>query len=916
MKEHCRAIVVVSLLLTTSAAWAQGSFKLSKNADFSTDDRLFTRDDTMYMRVVAPQVDFTDIDENDFRLKPNDGLEEDDNDFEAPFMNRLDGSYEASLSLATADPTFTAWEWRAKIRDNSGNRFEPRVDLQIIDGQPQQVIVTGKIDSLGGDFLVINDKTILTDSQTIFLNDLNEPISFQELQVDLLAEVIALTTENADLLATQVKLLEAPPVQITGTVETLDDTSLVVLGITFIADQNTEVLDANNVTILFSQLFIGNLVEIRAQRDSKGRLVASRIQVRDSGSSEIQVTDLITAINDSVVTVDSLQFRVTPTTAILDKNDNPTTLAALTIGLRVEVRGENGPGGILLATQIKIEDSGFGEDEVEVTGLVVDIGADFVVVGGDTFVVDGQTEILDDRDNPISLSDIQLGFKVQVRANVLPDGSLLATRISIEDFFQEEVEILGVVESNSDSILVVADLAFVVSEATEILDADDNSIALNEITVGSIVEVKADLQFDGTFLATRIKLEDSFEDEVQLTGRIDAINGPALVVAGLTFMTDASTEIQDDQNNPIALTGLSVGLLVEVRAVLQPDGSLLATRVKVEDRIEDEVEVAGRLDQISATEVTVLGLTFQLTENTVVLDENRNQTDLASLFIGQLVEIRGDLLPDQTLVAIRIEIEALNETEAVGPIDTVGMGALEVVGVHFLLSDTTAILDADNNPITVSDLGKGQTVQVTAPGQSSGPLVATRVQLQNVLLLSGVIDQIVFNGISLVNREVLFDSNTLILGKLNRFLTMAELRQGEFVEVRALMGPSNTIFATKVRVQQLDITDAVRNKPVKPVTPQTFAILDNYPNPFNPTTTIRFRVPDQNGKAVATRLRIYNLLGQLVRKLIDEPLSSGNSYEIQWDGKDANNISLPSGIYLYQLEAGSTRETARMTLLK
>jgi len=916
MKAYCKTALLGCLILTTtSGVWAQGSFKLSKNADFSTEDRLFSRDDTMFMRVVAPQVDFTDIDENDYRLKPNEGPE-DDNDFEDSFMNRLDGSYEASLSLATADPAVTDWEWRANIRDNSGNRFETRVVLQIIDNQPQQVTLTGKIDSLGVDFLLINSQTILTNSETVFLNDLNEVISFQDLQVDLLAEVIALTTENADLLATQIKLLEAPPVQITGDIESINDSSLVVLGITFFVDTNTEVLDVNSFPIQFSQLATGNLVEVRAQRNSDGKLLASRIKVQDTGSSEIQVTELITAINDSVVTVDSLQFRVTQSTEILDNNDNPITLASLSIGLRVEIRAQTGPNGVLLATRIKVEDPVFGEDEVEVTGLVINIGTDFITVGSDIFTVDGQTVILDDKNNPISLSDIQVGFTVEVRANVLPDGSLLATKISVEDFFQDEIEVLGVIESITDSILVVSDLSFVVSDSTEILDGNNNATTLNTLAKGDIVEVKADIQFDGTFLATRIKIEDSFEDEVELTGTIDTVSGPTLVIAGLTFSTDAATEIIDDQNNPLTLSALHVGLLVEVRATLQIDGSLLVTRIKIEDRIEDEIKIAGRLEQISAEEITVLGLTFQLTENTVVLDENRNKTDLSSLFVGQVVEIRGDLLPDGTLVAIRIEIEDLNITEAVGPIDTVGLGTLEVVGVTFFLSDTTEILDASNNPITLSDLSAGQTVQVGALGQLNGTRVATRVQIENVLVLSGVISQAFNNGISLVNREVLFDSNTLILGNLNKFLTMAELKQGQFVEVRALMGSGNTIFATKVRVQGLDITTSVESRPIGPVTPKTFSILENYPNPFNPSTTIRFSLPDENGGSIRTQLSVFNLLGQLIRTLVDEALLSGNSYEIQWDGRDANNNILPSGIYLYRLQAGSTTETARMTLLK
>ena len=76
-------LVLFFLLLGSPVLLAQAEFVLSKNPDFSTDDRIFTRSDTMYMKVVAPDIDFTDIDDNEFRLKPDDG----GNDFDGGFDN-------------------------------------------------------------------------------------------------------------------------------------------------------------------------------------------------------------------------------------------------------------------------------------------------------------------------------------------------------------------------------------------------------------------------------------------------------------------------------------------------------------------------------------------------------------------------------------------------------------------------------------------------------------------------------------------------------------------------------------------------------------------------------------------------------------------------------------------------------------
>lgn len=93
-----------------------------------------------------------------------------------------------------------------------------------------------------------------------------------------------------------------------------------------------------------------------------------------------------------------------------------------------------------------------------------------------------------------------------------------------------------------------------------------------------------------------------------------------------------------------------------------------------------------------------------------------------------------------------------------------------------------------------------------------------------------------------------------------------------------------------------------------------FALEQNYPNPFNPVTTIRYAV---SGSQIPlhTTLTIYNVMGQKVRTLIDEPKSAGN-YEVIWDGKDENGQSVASGIYFYRIRAGDFTATKKMVILK
>ena len=87
--------------------------------------------------------------------------------------------------------------------------------------------------------------------------------------------------------------------------------------------------------------------------------------------------------------------------------------------------------------------------------------------------------------------------------------------------------------------------------------------------------------------------------------------------------------------------------------------------------------------------------------------------------------------------------------------------------------------------------------------------------------------------------------------------------------------------------------------------------LANYPNPFNPTTTIKFEL-NEPGK---TEVTIFNLKGQVVRRLTDSILAKG-IHEMIWDGKNDNNTLCGSGTYLYQVKSNNQIKAKKMLMLK
>lgn len=93
--------------------------------------------------------------------------------------------------------------------------------------------------------------------------------------------------------------------------------------------------------------------------------------------------------------------------------------------------------------------------------------------------------------------------------------------------------------------------------------------------------------------------------------------------------------------------------------------------------------------------------------------------------------------------------------------------------------------------------------------------------------------------------------------------------------------------------------------------PTRFALGANYPNPFNPATTLHY---DLAG-AGQVRLIVYNVMGQQIRVLVDQPQEAGR-YQVEWDATDASGQRVAPGLYLYRLVAGDQAAVGKMLLLK
>ncbi|MEE9442475.1 MAG: FlgD immunoglobulin-like domain containing protein [candidate division Zixibacteria bacterium] len=138
------------------------------------------------------------------------------------------------------------------------------------------------------------------------------------------------------------------------------------------------------------------------------------------------------------------------------------------------------------------------------------------------------------------------------------------------------------------------------------------------------------------------------------------------------------------------------------------------------------------------------------------------------------------------------------------------------------------------------------------------------------------------------------------------FVSKAPIRADDDSQVRITHAVISTGAAKGVEVEGID---------PEPILPDKFALYQNRPNPFNPTTYIDFYIDGSSGGAETVRLEVFNILGQSVKTLVNEPLPPG-MHTVVWDGTDNDGDKSASGVYLYRLRVGDNNQTKKMVLLK
>ena len=157
--------------------------------------------------------------------------------------------------------------------------------------------------------------------------------------------------------------------------------------------------------------------------------------------------------------------------------------------------------------------------------------------------------------------------------------------------------------------------------------------------------------------------------------------------------------------------------------------------------------------------------------------------------------------------------------------------------------------------------------------------------------------------------QTLIDDDMATFGADNFMGTLVEGQELDHV-----MGIFNYSFGT-YKEQNRDVADLGQTVGIDDdvqVNPYDYALHDNFPNPFNPETQIRFSIGSQED----VKLIIYDVVGRQVRTLINGNSFAPGFHVTNWNGLDDSGQKVPSGLYIYRIKAGSFIADKKMLLVK
>ncbi len=414
--------------------------------------------------------------------------------------------------------------------------------------------------------------------------------------------------------------------------------SVIVNGVRF--DTSEAVFTINGGAGSQTDLDVGQVVVVRGSIDDDGLSgTAATVEYEDAVKGPIDIGSL-DRVSGTFRVLDQ-PIRVT-TTTIFDDSIQPASLDGLSEGDVVEVSGLPDADGFIRAT--RIEDS--MASVFEVTGFVSNLDAGTLTFTIGDLTVDYSSAQLDNFPGGAPVN----GDLVEAKGSSFTiEGVFLATRVEKEDGLDDDnlgedgddVEIEGYVtgfRSSSDfdllGIRVITNAATVYERGTP-----------DQVQLNVRLEAEGDLQADGSVLADKIQFKP--EGRLEAAAVVEAVNviGGTFTVLGIAVLTDVSTSFEDKllEQQTFGLRDLRIGDWVDVRGFEDEQGGFVAQQVE-RDEAEDEVELRGTAESVTAPTFSILGVSIVTNAATEFEGTSENPISAQMFFDaaeGAIVEVDG-----------------------------------------------------------------------------------------------------------------------------------------------------------------------------------------------------------------------------------------------------------------------------------
>ena len=345
----------------------------------------------------------------------------------------------------------------------------------------------------------------------------------------------------------------------------------------------------------------GDAVEVSGTAQGDGSILAAKVSFEAPDAAETEISGTVASIDcgagTMVVTTGAGDVAVAldPST-IFRKQGNPAACADVHTGDTVEVSGTAQGDGSVLAAKVTIESA--ETEDTEISGIVASIdcvGNSMVVTtsSGDVTVTFDPSTAFVRQGDPAACADVQVGDAVEVSGVAQGDGSIAASRVSFEAPETEDAEISGTVASidcGASSMVVTTesgDVTVGFDGNTEFSGNDHAAAVCADIVPGDSVEVSGALQGDGSILASKVSFEAPEIEDTEVKGTILSTDSGAqtFLLAGeggsVTIAVDSNTVIRND-GDVKTFADLAPGMAVEVKGIVQGDGSILASEISIE----------------------------------------------------------------------------------------------------------------------------------------------------------------------------------------------------------------------------------------------------------------------------------------------------------------------------------------------